>query len=83
MIFYSFSAVIAGLGLSFLIMPQIEDPKIEPLSACIRAYGIQEKFLQESLVRIDRYTRTAITYHNLNRCVIFHSALPMLTLDFN
>ncbi|KAJ7935214.1 multidrug resistance-associated ABC transporter [Mycena leptocephala] len=38
-----------------------------------QAYGIQEKFLQESLVRIDRYTRTAITYHNLNRWIACRS----------
>ncbi|KAJ7125203.1 P-loop containing nucleoside triphosphate hydrolase protein [Mycena epipterygia] len=41
--------------------------------ACIRAYGTQERFLQESLVRIDRYTRTAITYHNLNRWIACRS----------
>ncbi|KAJ6593376.1 P-loop containing nucleoside triphosphate hydrolase protein [Mycena capillaripes] len=40
---------------------------------CIRAYGVQEKFLQESLIRIDRYSRTAITYHNLNRWIACRS----------
>ncbi|KAJ7496820.1 P-loop containing nucleoside triphosphate hydrolase protein [Mycena latifolia] len=41
--------------------------------ASIRAYGVQDRFLQESLARIDRYTRTAITYHNLNRWIACRS----------
>ncbi|KAJ7213835.1 hypothetical protein GGX14DRAFT_444201 [Mycena pura] len=32
----------------------------------IRAFGAQAKFNSESLVRIDRYTRAARNYHNLN-----------------
>ncbi|KAK0198511.1 hypothetical protein F5146DRAFT_1100167 [Armillaria mellea] len=35
----------------------------------IRAYGVQEAFAQESLSRINRYTRTARTFYNLNRWV--------------
>ena len=35
--------------------------------ASIRAYGKQEDFKQESLRRIDRYARAAITQFNLNR----------------
>ncbi|PBK77153.1 hypothetical protein ARMSODRAFT_949046 [Armillaria solidipes] len=38
-------------------------------SASIRAYGVQEAFAQESLSRINRYTRTARTFYNLNRWV--------------
>ncbi|KAF7362328.1 Multidrug resistance-associated ABC transporter [Mycena venus] len=41
--------------------------------ASIRAYGIQDEFLQESRIRIDRYSRTAITYHNLNRWIACRS----------
>jgi ABC-type multidrug transport system fused ATPase/permease subunit len=35
----------------------------------IRAYGAQLAFKKESLVRIDRYTRAARTFYNLNRWV--------------
>ncbi|KAK0208414.1 hypothetical protein DFS33DRAFT_1411920 [Desarmillaria ectypa] len=35
----------------------------------IRAYGVQEAFARESLSRINRYTRTARTFYNLNRWV--------------
>ncbi|PBK69165.1 hypothetical protein ARMSODRAFT_1019154 [Armillaria solidipes] len=35
----------------------------------IRAYGVQEAFAQESLSRINRYTRTARTFYNLDRWV--------------
>ncbi|KAK0192566.1 hypothetical protein F5146DRAFT_1040501 [Armillaria mellea] len=35
----------------------------------IRAYGAQSAFIQESLNRIDGYTRTARAYYNLNRWV--------------
>ncbi|KAG7450174.1 P-loop containing nucleoside triphosphate hydrolase protein [Guyanagaster necrorhizus] len=38
-------------------------------SSSIRAYGVQEAFAQESLSRINRYTRTARTFYNLNRWV--------------
>ncbi|KAF8150440.1 P-loop containing nucleoside triphosphate hydrolase protein [Mycena galopus ATCC 62051] len=41
--------------------------------ASIRAYSLQDKFFEESLVRIDCYTRTAITYHNLNRWIACRS----------
>ncbi|KAE9395907.1 P-loop containing nucleoside triphosphate hydrolase protein [Gymnopus androsaceus JB14] len=35
----------------------------------IRAYGVQETFIAESIRRIDRYTRAARTYFNLNRWI--------------
>jgi len=35
----------------------------------IRAYGSQNAFIRESLKRIDRYTRAARTFYNLNRWV--------------
>ncbi|PBK89813.1 ATP-binding cassette transporter [Armillaria gallica] len=35
----------------------------------IRAYGVQDTFIQESMSRIDKYTRTARTFHNLNRWI--------------
>ncbi|KAK0452213.1 hypothetical protein EV421DRAFT_1888046 [Armillaria borealis] len=35
----------------------------------IRAYGVQNTFIQESMSRIDKYTRTARTFHNLNRWI--------------
>ncbi|KAH7914592.1 hypothetical protein BJ138DRAFT_1143462 [Hygrophoropsis aurantiaca] len=35
----------------------------------IRAYGAEEAFKQESLVRIDRYTKSARMFFNLNRWV--------------
>ncbi|KAJ7189543.1 P-loop containing nucleoside triphosphate hydrolase protein [Mycena pura] len=39
----------------------------------IRAYGIQEKFLQDYFLHIDLYSRTAITYQNLNRWIACRS----------
>ncbi|KAJ6497544.1 multidrug resistance-associated ABC transporter [Mycena sanguinolenta] len=41
--------------------------------ACIRAFGVQDEFFQESLLRIDHYTRITITYHNLNRWIACRS----------
>lgn len=38
-------------------------------SASIRAYGVQDAFKLKSLQRINRYTRTARTFYNLNRWV--------------
>ncbi|KAJ8703097.1 hypothetical protein PTI98_001750 [Pleurotus ostreatus] len=35
----------------------------------IRAYGVQEAFKAESLVRIDKYTRASRTFYNLNRWI--------------
>ncbi|KAF9015463.1 ATP-binding cassette transporter [Cyathus striatus] len=35
----------------------------------IRAYGAQQQFIKESLNRIDRYTRAARTFYNLNRWI--------------
>ncbi|KIY64092.1 P-loop containing nucleoside triphosphate hydrolase protein [Cylindrobasidium torrendii FP15055 ss-10] len=35
----------------------------------IRAYGAQESSIQESMTRIDRYTRPALVYYNMNRWV--------------
>ncbi|KAJ6462020.1 hypothetical protein C8R47DRAFT_1225647 [Mycena vitilis] len=37
--------------------------------ASIRAYGAQESIINTSLERIDKYTRTARTFYNLNRWV--------------
>lgn len=39
------------------------------LSASIRAYGVQEAFTVDSLRRIDKYTRAARIYFNLNRWI--------------
>ncbi|KAF9270593.1 P-loop containing nucleoside triphosphate hydrolase protein [Marasmius fiardii PR-910] len=35
----------------------------------IRAYGVEERFVQESMTRIDKYTRVARTFYTLNRWV--------------
>ena len=35
----------------------------------LRAYGAQEAFIEESMKRIDRYTRAASTFYNLTRWV--------------
>ncbi|KAK0192579.1 hypothetical protein F5146DRAFT_1040547 [Armillaria mellea] len=37
--------------------------------ASIRAYGAQNAFIRESMVRIDKYTRTGRTFYNLNRWI--------------
>ncbi|KAL0960612.1 hypothetical protein HGRIS_005644 [Hohenbuehelia grisea] len=39
----------------------------------IRAYGVQDAFLHESMRRIDRYTRSARTFLNLNRWISIRS----------
>jgi len=39
------------------------------IQASIRAYGVQETFKEESLHRINRYTRAARTFYNLNRWI--------------
>lgn len=38
-------------------------------AASLRAYGAQEAFIEESMNRINRYTRAARTFYNLNRWV--------------
>ncbi|KAF9270617.1 hypothetical protein L218DRAFT_983085 [Marasmius fiardii PR-910] len=35
----------------------------------IRAYGVEERFIHESLKRIDKYSRAARTFFNLNRWI--------------
>lgn len=35
----------------------------------IRAYGIQDVFIEESFSRTNRYTRTARAFYNLNRWI--------------
>ena len=37
------------------------------LPVSIRAFGAQDTFKTESLHRIDKYTRNARTFYNLNR----------------
>lgn len=48
----------------------------------IRAYGAQNAFKQESLMRIDRYTRAARTFYNINRSITFYRAIPEYTQIF-
>ncbi|KAF8193498.1 hypothetical protein K438DRAFT_1969402 [Mycena galopus ATCC 62051] len=47
----------------------------------IRAYGAQTKFNTESLSRINRYTRAARNYYNLNRWVSIHIDMLGATLS--
>lgn len=55
------------------------------ISASIRAYGAQDAFRKESYKRIDKYSRAARTFYNLNRYavaqVIFGFALTEETTD--
>ncbi|QRW21004.1 ABC transporter transmembrane region [Rhizoctonia solani] len=37
----------------------------------IRAYGVQEHFKNEAMERVDKYTRAARTFYNLNRWISF------------
>lgn len=46
----------------------------------IRAFGAQPKFGIESLARIDRYTRSARNFFNLNREIILFTPLVLYTL---
>lgn len=61
-----FGAAIAGLGKHSLFSFQVY---LIRLAVSIRAYGAESEFKAESLVRIDRYTRSARTFYNLNRYV--------------
>ena len=45
------------------------DKLIQYAIASIRAYGAQDAFRQESYVRVDRYSRAARTFYNLNRWI--------------
>lgn len=63
-----FGAAMAGLGkrpVHFLA-----SDRSRTISVSIRAYGAQNAFKLESLLRIDRYTRAARTFYNLNRYCI-------------
>ena len=42
-----------------------------PFVASLRAYGAQTKYRQESMVRIDRYTRARRSFYNHALCVRF------------
>lgn len=46
-----------------------EYPCLITFVASIRAYGAQNEFIEESMKRIDKYTRTARTFTNLNRWI--------------
>ena len=37
--------------------------------ASLRAYGAEDRFVNESMIRINRYTRAARTFYNLNRWI--------------
>ena len=72
-----FGAAIAGLGVF------IDDGALRTYTDCvdvvsIRAYNAQHTFKLESLNRINRYTRSARTFYNLNRYV----SKPWLIADF-
>lgn len=61
-----FGAAVAGLSkriTSFLCI------MLMPVLASIRAYGAQQAFKEESHKRINKYTRAARTFYNLNRWV--------------
>ena len=63
-----FGAAIAGLGSYITILVDIYNI-LKASAVSIRAYGAQSAFMGESLVRIDKYTRAARTFYNLNRLV--------------
>jgi hypothetical protein len=62
-----FGAAIAGLSKR---SPGFYDIQAHSLkTASIRAYGAEEAFKEESLNRIDRYTKSGRMFYNLNRFV--------------
>jgi len=65
----SFSAAIAGLSKFLLFNPGYQVCLTSRSPASLRAYGVQEAFVAESLNRIDRYTRVARVYHDLDRWI--------------
>ena len=64
---FSFGAAIAGLS-EFLLIPA-SFAKAYVFAASLRAYGAQEAFIEESMNRINRYTRASRSFYNLNRWV--------------
>lgn len=63
-----FGAAIAGLGMLHVNGgPSINSAPSDITLVSIRAYGAQDAFKNESLKRINDYTRSARTFHNLNR----------------
>jgi hypothetical protein len=63
---FSFGAAIAGLS-EFLASASVTNAYVLPAS--LRAYGAQEAFIDESMNRINRYTRASRSFYNLNRWV--------------
>ncbi|KAJ7367306.1 hypothetical protein DFH08DRAFT_910161 [Mycena albidolilacea] len=51
------------------LMSNSQAPVLAQYVLSIRAFGAESKFTTESLARIDRYTRVARNYYNLNRWV--------------
>ena len=62
-----FSAAIAGIGASYTVGTQSSCTHVPTVS--IRAYSAQDMFKQESLGRIDKFSRPARTFYNLNRWI--------------
>lgn len=63
-----FGSAVAGLG--ELVSHTLQTIVLNQPIVSIRAYGAQSAFKEESLKRIDRYTRPARTFYNLNLYVI-------------
>lgn len=59
-----FGAAMAGLGKSK--NRDIYDFLLTVMIVSIRAFGVQNTFKSESMGRINKYTRTARVFHNLN-----------------
>lgn len=66
-------AAMAGLS-AFSDLP-LMIPFLTIVTASIRAYGAQQAFTLESYRRIDRYSRPARTFFNLNRHVFLRASL--------
>ncbi|KAG1747913.1 uncharacterized protein EDB91DRAFT_1245381 [Suillus paluster] len=64
-----FGAAIAGLSERSTELYDMRDVSFIPPPASIRAYGAEDAFKQESLDRIDRYSKSGRIFYNLNRWV--------------
>ena len=61
-----FRAAVAKLTMQAILILQIHS--CSPVSiASIRVYGAEKAFIEETYKRINKYTRAARTFYNLNR----------------
>lgn len=76
-----FGAAVAGLSECNALKCRLQPHLLK--QASIRAYGAEAAFIKESLDRIDKYTRAARTFYNLNRYFIIVAPARAPLTDYN